>query len=156
MFDLGWTELFIVGLITLLVVGPKELPRVLRTISQVMAKARGLAREFQSSVDEMVRESELDDLKKEINALKGEADISGQMRTMMKDAEKDFESELNDLDKSKKDQPEIDDPVAAANKAATQWPIPDDKADDQPLIKEETSSEPTKPASEDAVATSKA
>ena len=139
MFDLGWTELFIVGLITLLVVGPKELPRVLRTISQVMAKARGLAREFQSSVDDMVRESELDDLKKEINALKGEADISGQMRSMMRDAEKDLETELETDAKSASDAPKTDkattleDPVAAANKAATEWPHSPDKSD-VPLV----------------------
>lgn len=91
MFDLGWSELFIIGLITLLVVGPKELPRVLRTVSQLMAKARGLAREFQSSVDEMVRESELDDLKKEINSLKSQADVRKQVNTIMDEAE----AELN-------------------------------------------------------------
>ena len=142
MFDLGWSELFIVGLITLLVVGPKELPRVLRTISQVMAKARGLAREFQSSVDEMVRESELDDLKKEIHALKGQADIGGQMRTMMDEAARDFENELKATEKPKavaETDPTID-PVAAANEAATKWPI-DDAKTDKPLI-------PTEPAPE--------
>ena len=90
MFDLGWSELFIIGLITLLVVGPKELPRVLRTISQVLAKLRGLAREFQTSVDEMVRETEIEDLKKEINALRDQADIRKQVGSIMDEAERDL------------------------------------------------------------------
>ena len=133
MFDLGWSELFIIGLVTLLVVGPKELPRVLRTISQLMAKARGLAREFQSSVDEMVRESELDDLKKEIKALKGDADISGQMRSIMRDAEEDLEQSTG----SKSNATTPDDPVSAANRAATQWPVTTDNAD-KPLVGDDT------------------
>lgn len=90
MFDLGWSELFIIGLITLLVVGPKELPRVLRTISQVLAKLRGLAREFQTSVDEMVRETEIEDLKNEINALRDQADIRKQVGSIMDEAERDL------------------------------------------------------------------
>jgi sec-independent protein translocase protein TatB len=68
MFDIGWQELFVIGLLALIVVGPKDLPRVIRTISGVIRKAKGMAREFQSGLDEVVREAELDDMRKELTA----------------------------------------------------------------------------------------
>ena len=68
MFDLGWSELAVVALIALIVVGPKELPQILRTAAHWMRKARSLAREFQSSVDDMVREAELDEAKKTVES----------------------------------------------------------------------------------------
>ncbi len=67
MFDLGWSELFVIALVALIVVGPKDLPRVLRGITQTLGKIKGMAREFQSGLDEMAREAELSDLKKEID-----------------------------------------------------------------------------------------
>jgi sec-independent protein translocase protein TatB len=87
-FDLGWSELFIIGLVTLLVVGPKDLPRVLRTISQLVAKARGMAREFQSGVDDMIRESELGDIKKKFNEFKDQADVKSDFMKMLDEQEK--------------------------------------------------------------------
>ncbi len=66
MLDIGWAELAVVGVIVLIVVGPKELPRVLRSAGQWAGKARRIAREFQNSLDDMVRESELDTVKKDI------------------------------------------------------------------------------------------
>jgi len=66
MFDIGWQEIFIIGLLAIIVVGPRDLPRAIKTISQWIKKARGLAREFQSGLDDVTREIELDDLKKTI------------------------------------------------------------------------------------------
>ena len=66
MFDIGWPELFLIAAVTLVVVGPKEIPHVLRNVMGWIKKARSLAGEFQSSVDEMVREAELDKMKDEI------------------------------------------------------------------------------------------
>ncbi len=66
MLDIGWAELAIIGVIVLIVVGPKELPRVLRSAGQWAGKARKIAREFQNSLDDMIRESELDTVKKDI------------------------------------------------------------------------------------------
>lgn len=66
MLDLGWTEILLIAVITLIVVGPKELPNVLRTVSYWIRRARGLARDFQKGVDDIVREAELDDIKKEL------------------------------------------------------------------------------------------
>jgi sec-independent protein translocase protein TatB len=67
MLDIGWQELFIVFVIALLVVGPKDLPRAVKTMAQFVRKARSLARDFQNGLDDMVREAELDDLKKELS-----------------------------------------------------------------------------------------
>ena len=66
MLDIGWPELMVVAVVTLLVVGPKELPRVLRTVTLWVRKAREVARDFQSGLDEMVREADLDDVKKQM------------------------------------------------------------------------------------------
>lgn len=66
MLDIGWDEMLLVAMIALLVIGPKDLPKVLRTASQWVRKARSLAGEFQRGVDDMVRETELHDLKKEV------------------------------------------------------------------------------------------
>lgn len=68
MFDIGWQELFVIALLAIVVVGPNDLPKAIRTITLWIRKARGLAREFQSGVDEMIREAELDDLRRQITS----------------------------------------------------------------------------------------
>jgi sec-independent protein translocase protein TatB len=67
MFDLSWTEILVVGVVALIFIGPKELPNTLRTIGKFVSKARSMARDFQGSVQEMVRESELDEIKKQVD-----------------------------------------------------------------------------------------
>lgn len=64
MFDIGWSEMAIIALVALLVFGPKELPNALRTGAKWMKTARKMAREFQSSVDQLVKEAELEEAKK--------------------------------------------------------------------------------------------
>jgi sec-independent protein translocase protein TatB len=64
MFDVGWTELLLIAVVALFVIGPRDLPKALKTVGAWTARARSLAREFQSGVDEMIRESELDELRK--------------------------------------------------------------------------------------------
>ena len=66
MFDIGWQELFLIAVLALIVVGPKDLPQAIRTITIWIRKARLMARDFQSGVNEMVREAELDDLKDQL------------------------------------------------------------------------------------------
>ena len=63
MFDIGWSEMMVIAILALIVIGPKDLPRVLKSVSYWVRKARSLAREFQSGVDEMIREADLDDAK---------------------------------------------------------------------------------------------
>ena len=64
MFDIASSELLLVALVALLVIGPKDLPRVLRYVGNWVGKARSVAAQFRNGFDEMVRESELADLEK--------------------------------------------------------------------------------------------
>ena len=79
MFDIGWQELFIVAILALIVVGPKDLPRALRTIMGLVRKARMMARDFQDGIDDVVREADLDDMKKKIENL-SDGDINEQIQ----------------------------------------------------------------------------
>jgi len=67
LLDFGWSELMLIGLVALVVIGPKDLPRALRVAGFWVRKARTLSREFQSSVEQMVREAELDEMRQELN-----------------------------------------------------------------------------------------
>ena len=68
MLDIGWSEMAIVTVVALFVIGPRELPRMLRTVGRYAAKIRGMAREFQEGIDDAVREAELDEVKKQIES----------------------------------------------------------------------------------------
>jgi sec-independent protein translocase protein TatB len=74
MFDIGWSEMAVIMLVALIVIGPKDLPRLARTLGQWVAKGRGMAREFQRSLEDMAREAELHDVKREIEKV-GRMDI---------------------------------------------------------------------------------
>jgi sec-independent protein translocase protein TatB len=64
MFDIGYTELLVIAIVALVVIGPKDLPRVMRTVGQWMGRARGMARHFRSGIDTMMREAELEEMEK--------------------------------------------------------------------------------------------
>jgi sec-independent protein translocase protein TatB len=66
MLDIGWSEMAMVALLALIVIGPKDLPRLMRTVGQWVRKARGFARDFQSSLDEMIEDDELREAKRSI------------------------------------------------------------------------------------------
>src|SRR5918996_5735083 len=74
MFDIGWSEMVVIMLVALVVIGPKDLPRLARNIGQWVAKGRAMAREFQRSLEDMAREAELDDVRREIEKV-GRTDI---------------------------------------------------------------------------------
>ena len=69
MFDIGWSEFVVIGVVALIVIGPKELPAVLRAIGQWTTKIRRMAGEFQSQFQEAMREAEMSDLKKQVDEL---------------------------------------------------------------------------------------
>jgi len=73
MFDIGWSELVVIGVVALVVIGPKELPGVLRMVGQWMGKARKMAGEFQGQFNEAMREAEMADLKKTFDDVKDAA-----------------------------------------------------------------------------------
>ena len=95
MLDLGWQEFLLIAIMAVIVVGPKDLPRVVRTISQWIRKARSLASEFQGSLEEVAREAELDDVRKQMQSvskdglaktIEREIDPEGEIRTSVEDA----------------------------------------------------------------------
>ena len=71
MFGIDSPELLVIAIVALIVIGPKELPNMLRSWGKWMAQARGMASEFRGHVDEMVRQSELDDVKKQLESTSG-------------------------------------------------------------------------------------
>ena len=96
--EVGALEWLIIADVALIVVGPKDLPMLLRQLGQFVAKLRGMASEFRASFDEMARQSELDDLRKEVEAMrKGQfLDMAGHDE-MMKAAVGDIEQGLADV-----------------------------------------------------------
>jgi len=101
MFDLGWGELMVVGVVALVVLGPKELPNALRTVTNLTKTARKLAGEFQSGINEIVREAELEDARKIAQSI-GNGSISktiekavdptGEMKSVVTGVEKDLKA----------------------------------------------------------------
>src|SRR4051812_40868034 len=69
MFDIGWSELVVIGVVALIAIGPKELPAVLRTVGQYMGKIRRMASEFQGQFQEAMREAEMADIKKSVDEM---------------------------------------------------------------------------------------
>lgn len=68
MFDIAWSELLLIGAVALIFIGPKELPGLLVNIGRWVRRARSMASEFQGSLDQAVREAEVDQLKQKMNA----------------------------------------------------------------------------------------
>src|SRR5881392_1438537 len=66
LFDIGWSELLLIGVVALVFIGPKDLPRALRVAGFWVRKARTLSREFQGSIDQMIREAELDEVRQDL------------------------------------------------------------------------------------------
>lgn len=116
---IGGFEILVIGLVALLVVGPKDLPVLMRKVGQFVAKARGMANEFRASFDEMARQSELDDLRKEVEALRtgqGMYPLGADAEAAFKDIRKDLEAPL--------DAPALAAPAVAAPVATgvDEWP----------------------------------
>ena len=79
LFDLGMSELLLIGVVALVFIGPKDLPKALRVAGFWVRKARTLSREFQSSVEQMIREAELDEMRQELKKAT-EIDLEKQFR----------------------------------------------------------------------------
>lgn len=86
MFDIGWSELLLVAVLALVFVGPKDLPRLMRTAGRYVGKMRAMAREFQQSFEDLARESELEELRQQVAELRNQtvaplADIKRSIET---------------------------------------------------------------------------
>ena len=69
MFDLGWTELLVIGVVALIVVGPKDLPKMFRTLGQMTAKARSMAREFSRAMEDAADQSGVKDVARDLRGM---------------------------------------------------------------------------------------
>ncbi len=67
---IGFSEIFLIGLAALIIIGPRDLPMMMRRLGQFLGKARRMARDFQAAFDDIARQSELDELRKEIGELR--------------------------------------------------------------------------------------
>ena len=129
MFDLGWQEFLMVAVVLVLVVGPKDMPRIMRSFSQVMRKAKSMAREFTTSLEDVANEA---DVKKILQDVKeGEFD---DMANLLDGDIKDVANDMKDaagVDDIKRDVESVQGkevkPKASANKAAAK-PKPAKKA----------------------------
>lgn len=120
MFDLGWPELMLIMLVALVVIGPKELPNAIRTVMGIVRKLRGAAREFQSGLDDIAKETGLHDMKRD---LENDLDYYDPGEALKSIAESD--KDILDLD---------DDPFAAGNSILDHANKPEEpKVEDEPV-----------------------
>jgi len=98
MFDLTSSKLLILGIVALIVVGPKELPFLLRTIGKYVGMIRRQANEFRAQFDEAMREAELDSIKKEVEAVARDAENT--IRDAQTTVERDMHATQSELDQS--------------------------------------------------------
>ncbi len=131
MFDISWTEFLLIGIVALIVIGPKELPAVMRGLGQWTRKIRSLAADFQNQFHEAMREAEMADLKKQVD------DVAQDIKQYdpLKDVRADVEAIGKDLDAApdKSSQKELaketepESPAAAS--PAKELPIPEAAAE---------------------------
>jgi sec-independent protein translocase protein TatB len=131
MFDISWTEFLLIGIVALIVIGPKELPAVMRGLGQWTRKIRSLAADFQNQFHEAMREAEMADLKKQVD------DVAQDIKQYdpLKDVRADVEAIGKDLDtapdkSSQKDLTKETEPESpAAASPAKELPIPEAAAE---------------------------
>jgi len=99
MFDISWSEFLLIGVVALIVIGPKELPGVLRTLGQYTRKVRSMASEFQGQFQEAMREAEMADLKKQVDDMAQDLkdfdplkEVKSDVEAMSKDIERSLEA----------------------------------------------------------------
>ncbi len=96
-FGFGYTEMFVVAVVAIIVIGPKDLPRVLRAFGKTLAKMRGMAREFQGHLDSAMKEAGIDEVKKEFDNIKNSTNIIEPVKKTVADESKKQEDEFKKL-----------------------------------------------------------
>lgn len=115
MFDISWTEFVLIGVVALIVIGPKELPAVMRTVGQWTRKVRSMAADFQHQFQEAMREAEMADLKKQVD------DLAHDVKNYdpLKDVKADVEAAGRDIQASLERKPQAPTAAGAAAPAVT-------------------------------------
>ena len=101
MFDIGWSEFLVIAVVTLIVVGPKQMPILLRAIGRYVGMAKRQAAEFQRQFDEAVKEAELDDIKDEVTSLRSD------FETTMEETNRAVKKEYDEAHEGVKDAAKI-------------------------------------------------
>lgn len=141
MFDIGWTEILIIAVVAIIIVGPKDLPRMLRSLGRYAGQLKRTAGQFRSQFDDAIRESELDELR---NSLKDVTDNPvNQIRDTMSDSMKPLEETASDIKSGIEKKEPAEKPADAAPEKK-----PKPKADSKPKAK-------AKPKSKDTAAAAK-
>lgn len=91
MFDMGWTELLLIGIVALIVIGPKDLPVMFRTVGKFVGKAKGMAREFSRAMNDAADQSGVSEIQKTFKA------ASNPMKSAMAEVKKTTDSMTRDL-----------------------------------------------------------
>jgi len=123
MFEIGWSELLLIGIVALIAIGPKELPTVLRTLGQWMSKLRRMASEFQNQFQEAMREAEMADLKKQVDEMTSQAQSYASFDPVS-EVKRELESTQQQIESAIADKPPADSPSAAAATEPTALPGP--------------------------------
>jgi Tat protein translocase TatB subunit len=118
--DIGWTEILVITVIALFVVGPKDIPKALKTVGIWVGKLKSLSREFQNTVEDAVRDSELDEVKKQIESAKTDF-TKGMTETI------DSKGELTEMLRGVDVKEEKEKKASAISSA---WPIPLNKKEE--------------------------
>lgn len=106
MLDVGWTEILVIAIVLIIVVGPKDLPQMLRTFGRMVSKMRGMASDFRQQFDEALREADLEDVKKTIgeaqklNPLNTIRDAVNPLRQMGNDIKADLQKTTSSVSSS--------------------------------------------------------
>ena len=142
MFDISWTEFLLIGVVALIVIGPKELPAVMRTLGQWTRKIRGMATEFQNQFQEAIREAEMADLKKEVD------DLAQGVKNFdpLKEVRADLESTGEDVKRSLSSTPET---AATLSDSRAEMALAEPQPDPTPVAIEPPA-EPQAPAAAEA------
>jgi sec-independent protein translocase protein TatB len=131
MFDIGWSELVVVGVVALIAIGPKELPGVLRMVGQWMGKVRRMASEFQGQFQEAMREAEMADLKKQVDDIASTASSYTQFDPV-ESIRKEFDGKPEDKAEDKPTPPAEAAPVEPVVAAGIPAPVGQDFTIPQP------------------------
>jgi sec-independent protein translocase protein TatB len=125
MFDIGWSELVIIGIVALIAIGPKELPGVLRSLGHWMGKVRSMASEFQGQFREAMREAEVADLKKQFDDAQAAAsNVTAGFDNPLDVARREMEKAVEDKPLTAPDAP----PATTAADNVQDFPVPETPA----------------------------
>jgi sec-independent protein translocase protein TatB len=132
MFDISWSELLVIAVVAIVVIGPKDLPRALRALGQWSGKIKRMAREFQNQFNEAIREAELDSVQRDIEEI-GKIDPMADVRAAAAKTAEDIRQDLEKVGEVAKPERELHpweaaaktEPAALSPPAAAPAPLPE-------------------------------